>query len=427
MAAAIGGRAAVRGAACPCCNGCPLWRRLLQCVQGPTDCVTTPPPPDEKWICASVTCTTGEILAPGMVVLIDQFCYQVMPQTSANPPENRRITSTSPLTCTNGCNDPRCPQGELYWPGQPCSGAELNLWVCGVPPGCHVRGCIIVDGSSTPRRYADLPPGATLARFIDLGPPSPTCCDCLPPGSDPCLAVPRLGFEPQPGQWPGGIQGNCCCTLGINDEPTTTFHIRRWTVEQVHIRPSDPPDFSGRIFGEMIAENCTAPNEVTVRFHIDGLFRPPGGETLVGTSFPFATSCYRRCPGGWDVLIAQLLGVNLGFGGFPVLTTGAFNSSCSNEDRGGGVTIEVTRCFVDMTSCNQMRYSAEFVYRDVGSDITIITRFEYGASVEGPNPCGNPCSNSIIANGQVGFGDAEDAPGAPGGEGVGQDIRTFLP
>jgi hypothetical protein len=392
----LGTRAVVSDPSCPCCDGCPLWRQLIQCLQGPSDCVTNPPPPMVVWVCATVTCSDGSPLEPGTVVKIDNFCFVVTTTTFANP-VGILLPDVTTLPCYPSCQDANCPQGELYWPAFPC--AQVNdeerdiIWVCGVPPGCHVRACLVIDGSVPPVLYHQIPqdPPPLLARFIDLTPTSRSCCECL--NAVPCVTNNLLDYDPTGLACAPVPQDQCCCQFepGVPfSVPSMTYRITHAYTRQTVLRPDFPndPTINGVIELEMI-DDCTS----TARGTITGLGQPPGNEVIGLSNLPPA--CYRRCPGTWPYVAGRLVDV-AGFQFIVGLRGQTWGDDCESGFTNPLDELE-TLLFSTQATCRSFSQIAEYRYteRTIPGDTRVfITRFEFTAEVIGPNQC-EDCGGSI--------------------------------
>src|SRR5688572_10472897 len=183
-ARAVGGRAVVSSASCPCCDGCPGYLHLIQCATA-FSCAPPPVDPPEMWVCITVTCENGDALTPGTVVLIAGVCWTVQDEAPRpTPPLGAPVYQGPPTVgCVSNCDDEQCPQGDWYYITIPCIEGAEGYWVCGVTK-CEVRGCHTVDPASERRRFEHLPPGAQIRTLDQLGPPSVNCCDCEPTCQD---------------------------------------------------------------------------------------------------------------------------------------------------------------------------------------------------------------------------------------------------
>ena len=84
----------------PCCEGCPLWRRIDLCEL----------PTVRLWICDTSVCDDGSPITPGTVIKHDGACWIVTLITSADPPDALRVEATQ-FTCYESCNACDPPDG----------------------------------------------------------------------------------------------------------------------------------------------------------------------------------------------------------------------------------------------------------------------------------------------------------------------------
>lgn len=344
------------------------------------------------WVCNTVTCTIGEPLVQGVVVLIDGFCFGVTNNLSANP-SGTRIASTAPLLCVDDCHMPPCPTGELYWPGRTCSGQPTNVWVCGVTPGCHVRGCVIVDSNSQPRTFDQIPqqPTPTLIRFSDLGPESMNCCDCQtfpggPVGAGPCVSNPLLGFN-VPVDCVFQQQRQCCCEVGPDGfTPTTHYRVTRCRTTQHYVRPSTGSDFT-------LTLDLIDPCQGTTHFYSQGTGYSGPTEDY-GTAFPFFEGCGPACGGNWQFRAPRIRG--LGATQYIIGDEGiGWGYDCHDiTDRAPFEVVTVSQ-WSNYYDCRTMRQFAEYVYVDQTNGLTITTRFEFVLEIYGQNNCEANCTGII--------------------------------
>lgn len=390
------GIAVVGSTACPCCGGCAEWRRFAQCPTGPLACTGEPPPPQQYlWICRSVTCLGGQQITEGTTVYVGGLCWTAE-DVFANtlPPGSQFRASLEPVECTTGCNDPRCPQGELWYISRPCTPGVDPVAVCGVTV-CEVRGCHVVDPATGGMPFDQIPPGIATTTLFDLGPPRPNCCACGPNGEPAggCLNLPVSESPPPQECVPNLTNETCCCTI-VDGQPVTTYRITRCITTQTISRPALPndPAFNNTAIIELL-DDCTTVARYT--------FIPISGPVQSDTGFGnIPSACYRRCPGGWPLRALRLTTINgswrlIGFEG------NQWGIDCNYENDPSNP--EVERSVITYSSthrCYEFRQTAEYQYidRSFPDDIRIFTtRFEWTSVVEGgTETCNQPCGDDIV-------------------------------
>src|SRR5688572_29844770 len=111
QARAVDGRAVTGAVGCPCCGGCTLWFRALQCFN-PFGCVAEPAQ-RELSICRDEPCVDGGQLSPGTVDYSSRVCWTIQPEPVGTPPPGADIyPGKLPVICVGNCTDLPCPQGE---------------------------------------------------------------------------------------------------------------------------------------------------------------------------------------------------------------------------------------------------------------------------------------------------------------------------
>lgn len=211
-----------------CCNGCPLWRKLLQCPNGPT-CIGEVPPQRELWICDTVRCEGNPnepLYSPlNRTVRIDELCWTVTNITAPVPPIGADIVEgTDPVQCVgfSACADEECPQGELFILSRPCTPGGTPVYVCGVNR-CNTYnlspyGCAVVDPSDG---YVVPPPNSIIYNADGLV-PYENCCDCPAPNGCVHSAGVELSFFCDAGN-PNDLytvdDNNCCCETDESNNP----------------------------------------------------------------------------------------------------------------------------------------------------------------------------------------------------------------
>lgn len=223
-----------------CCSGCPSWRELIRCDQaGASECI--PPTQPHAWICSSVKCTSGEPLAAGTVVFIDDHCWVVQPGTQPTPPIGADIiVSLAPVQCVQNCTQTPCPSGDLWYRAIPCSPEREVIYVCGVTR-CVIRGCYKIDPATGGIPFSQIPPGSITRQLGDLPPgESTTCCDCE---SEACATAPlTIGFPDSTDPCYGSAANRTCCCATTRDEAGLRHAIGRlrttqWECSQTVSRP----------------------------------------------------------------------------------------------------------------------------------------------------------------------------------------------
>lgn len=171
-----------------CCNGCPLWRKLLQCPNGPT-CIGEVPPQRELWICDTVRCEDNPnepLYSPlNRTVRIDEICWTVTNMTAPVPPLGADIVEgNDPVRCVgfSACADEACPQGELFLLATPCNPSSppryfCGVTLCGIYRDSNTNRCYLVDPATGYIPGRDLPPGSVVGIPANID-PFATCCEC---------------------------------------------------------------------------------------------------------------------------------------------------------------------------------------------------------------------------------------------------------
>jgi len=248
-----------------CCNGCPQWRRLDQCDNGPT-CLGEDLPEREIWICDTVRCI-GDPDTPlysplNRTVLIDGLCWTVTNVTATAPPPNSDIVEgLDPVQCVgfSACANEVCPQGTLYIRSQPCTSEGTPVYVCGITScgtyNLSPYGCAVVDPASG---YVPAPPNAIRYNGDGLV-PFVNCCDCT--ANSGCIR--RMVAEgPQIATLCNGVDlviddNDCCCEQDENGTPYGRVRITDAYEERRQFWFSGTPNafveaVTGRITGETI-------------------------------------------------------------------------------------------------------------------------------------------------------------------------------
>lgn len=360
-----------------CCGGCPFWTRIVSCDSGP-NCVGTPSPVIEAWICASVRCIDGRPLVPPLVFLLDGLCWHAELEQQATPPPGAIVVAgLDPVQCVTGCLDPVCPQGELWLFGTPCATGNPTVYFCGVTECGIYRavqgGCYRVDPAGGYIPGPGLPSGALTSpntgRFVD-------CCDC----EAGCVRCPLVTGTPNnPACYPADLFDRTCCRsnnscthivryratqqqLGVPNGPVTivneaidpqtgTNGEESWMIRQTFTQGIDPPIVT--LLGRRVLAGCGVCPSWSARAPRDGLDTSFSG-------FTYADEC-------------------VGLTGNPSMTVSGWNNN--------------------IWACDRQRQDVTYDYQDVTTGRRFITRFEFEATATDSDGgvCNGRCSGRAVS------------------------------
>lgn len=379
-------------AAC-CCDGCNLWRRIVECEPGPTCAGGEPPPPREAWICDTVRCAQfpdEPLWHPlNRTILLDGVCWivtnDVLPQY---PPGSIHVEGTDPVDCVGlaACANERCPQGELWLEGRPCNPENPVVYFCGVTVCAIYRaqqgGCYLVDPSLG---YVPLPPGALISN--PQAGPFPDCCEC----EFGCRVCPLVeGAVDDLTCFPAGIFDQTCCR-----SPNACLRVTR----MLGVQTFTPPVFSDggflhSITNEAISFSVDAGGVQRAIVRTTRVIDRGSGPQPEVTQNEYVTGGCGLCP---------TFSINPDRG--PMEFTFTMGSSYTPECRDFGIPGLTVVQFTNQLSCASQSHRSEYRYERFQGAFTV-TRFEFDAAIEDEDGgvCSGRCEGRGVSGAKRGSG-----------------------